>query len=52
MDEQNPEKDTNAIIPSTRRDFLKKAGGVAAGSALTGVSVPHVFGAEDNTIRV
>ncbi len=37
---------------STRRDFLKSTGQVAAASALAAVVVPHVHAAEDNTIRV
>jgi predicted dehydrogenase len=39
--------------PSTsRRTFLKTTGSVAAVSALSGVVVPSVHAAEDNTIRV
>jgi len=38
--------------PSSRRDFLKTTGQVAAVSALAGVAVPAVHAAEDNTIRV
>ena len=39
--------------PSTsRRDFLKTTGQVAAASALAGVAVPAVHAGEDNTIRV
>ncbi len=39
--------------PSTsRRDFLKTTGQVAAASALTGVTIPSVHAAEDNTIQV
>ena len=37
---------------STRRDFLKSTGQVAAASALAAAVVPHVHAAEDNTIRV
>src|SRR5215472_4264910 len=37
---------------TTRRDFLKTTGTVAAASALSGVAVPAVHAAEDNTIRV
>jgi len=42
--------ETSLILPkSTRRRFLKKAG---VTSALAGVSLPHVFAAEDNTVGV
>jgi len=37
---------------SSRRDFLKWSGGVAAASALAGVAIPAVHAAEDNTIRL
>ena len=37
---------------TTRRDFLKNAGQVAAASALVGMVVPHVHAKEDNTIRI
>lgn len=37
---------------SNRRAFLRKAGSVAAVSALAGVRVPRVHAAEDNTIRL
>jgi predicted dehydrogenase len=37
---------------TSRRDFLKTSGQVAAVSALAGVAVPSVHAAEDNTIRV
>src|SRR6185503_9430337 len=35
-----------------RRDFLKKTSAIAAAGALAGINVPHVFAAEDNTIRL
>jgi predicted dehydrogenase len=35
-----------------RRSFLKTTSAVIAASALAGVNVPHVFAAEDNTIRL
>ena len=39
--------------PSTsRRTFLARTGKVVAGSALAGVSLPHVHAGEDNTIRL
>ncbi len=37
---------------SSRRDFLKTTGRIAAVSALAGVAIPHVHAAEDNTIRL
>ena len=37
---------------SSRREFLKFSGKLAAGSALAGVALPHVHAAEDNTIRL
>ena len=37
---------------STRREFLKNTGRVAAASALAGAAIPYVHAAEDNTIRV
>lgn len=37
---------------SSRRDFLKQTGTIAAAGALSGVTLPHVFAAEDNTMQV
>jgi predicted dehydrogenase len=37
---------------STRREFLKTTGRVAAASALAGAAIPHVHAAENNTIHV
>jgi len=37
---------------SSRRDFLKQTGTLAAAGALSGVTLPHVFAAEDNTMQV
>ena len=37
---------------SSRREFLKWSGKLAAGSALAGVAIPHVHAAEENTIRL
>ena len=37
---------------SSRREFLKNTGRVAAASALAGVMVPNVHAAENNTIQV
>ena len=39
-------------LKTTRRDFIKTTGKVAAVSALAGVTLPHVHGAESNTIQV
>ncbi len=42
-------------LPSThtsRRQFLKSSGAVAAGSALAATAIPRVHAAEDNTIRL
>ncbi|HEV8607150.1 MAG TPA: Gfo/Idh/MocA family oxidoreductase [Tepidisphaeraceae bacterium] len=41
---------TNRTI--SRRDFHKRAGQIAAASALSALVVPHVFAAEDNTINL
>jgi predicted dehydrogenase len=37
---------------SSRREFIKNTGKIAAVSALAGVAIPHVHAAEDNTIQV
>lgn len=37
---------------TSRRDFLRTSGRLAAAGALTGVALPHVHAAVDNTIRV
>ena len=37
---------------ASRREFLKKAGRVAATSALAGMAIPHVHAAENNTIQL
>ena len=37
---------------TSRREFLKTTGRIAAVSALAGVAIPHVHAAEDNTIQV
>ncbi|MBI4663074.1 MAG: Gfo/Idh/MocA family oxidoreductase [Verrucomicrobia bacterium] len=38
--------------PTSRREFLKNSGRLAAASALAGVALPHVHAAEDNTLQV
>src|SRR5882724_5813998 len=37
---------------SSRREFIKNTGTIAAVSALAGVAIPHVHAAENNTIQV
>jgi predicted dehydrogenase len=37
---------------SSRREFLERSGIAVAGAALTGVTIPRVHAAEDNTIRL
>ena len=37
---------------STRRDFIKRSSTFAAASALAGVTLPHVHGAESSTIQL
>src|SRR4051794_26492405 len=39
-------------VASNRREFLKTTSAIAAASALAGIDIPHVFAAEDNTIRI
>jgi len=39
-------------MTSSRREFLKRTGRLAAASALAGVAMPHVHAAADNTIRL
>ncbi len=39
-------------VSVNRREFLKTTSAIAAASALAGVNIPHVFAAEDNTIRL
>ncbi len=43
--------DTSATATS-RRDFLKSTGTLAAAGALAGVTLPHVHAAENDTIRI
>jgi predicted dehydrogenase len=50
MTEPKPNPDPQST--TSRRDFLKTTGQVAATSALAGVAVPAVHAAEDNTIQV
>lgn len=41
-----------AVPLTNRRDFLRTTGKIAAASALAGVAIPHVHGAESNTINI
>src|SRR5277367_3481153 len=43
----------NEMIPSTsRREFIKTTGRIAAVSALAGVAIPYVHAASEDTIQV
>lgn len=46
---ENPISPTS---PTSRREFIKSTGKLAAASALAGVALPHVHAAENNTIQV
>src|SRR6266849_3304831 len=37
---------------TSRREFIKNTGKLAAASALAGVALPHVHAAENNTIQI
>ncbi|HEY9171666.1 MAG TPA: gfo/Idh/MocA family oxidoreductase, partial [Verrucomicrobiae bacterium] len=37
---------------SSRRNFILRTGRFAAASALAGVTLPHVYAAENNTIQI
>ena len=43
---------TNPPSPTTRRTFIKQSGTFAAASALAGITLPHVYAAESNTIQL
>jgi len=45
-----PHKKSN--VSNSRREFLKRSGGVLAASALAHAAVPHCHAAEDNTIKL
>lgn len=51
-----PEQFHGASVPKpppvTRREFIARGGTVLAGSALSGVALPHVHAGENNTIRL
>ena len=40
------------LSSNTRRDFLKTTGAVTAAGALTGVTLPKVHAAHDDTIKI
>ncbi len=42
----------SSLLHTSRRDFLKTTGRLAAVSALAGVAIPHVHGASGDTIQV
>jgi predicted dehydrogenase len=46
------ERSKGSVCSVSRREFMKRGGLLAAGSALAGVALPHVHAAEDNTIRL
>src|SRR5688572_30818018 len=43
---------SNQSKKTTRREVLRATTVAAAATALAGVNIPHVFAAEDNTIRL
>jgi predicted dehydrogenase len=45
-------ENSNSNSLTSRRDFIKTTGTIAAASALAGMIVPHVHAAENNTIQV
>ncbi|HEX8521247.1 MAG TPA: twin-arginine translocation signal domain-containing protein [Tepidisphaeraceae bacterium] len=47
-----PSQPASSSSSPNRRDFLKTTTAIAAATALAGVNIPHVFAAEDNTIRL
>jgi predicted dehydrogenase len=49
---RKPHSSHPGVRGASRRQFLKSAGALAAGSALAGVAVPRVHAGEDNTIRL
>ena len=51
MKRQHQAADSRPRQPS-RREFLRQTGSVTAGSLLAGMAVPHVFAAEENTIKL
>ena len=49
---QTGHKSPKEFAGSSRREFLKRGGKIAAAAALTSAAVPRVHAAEDNTIRL
>ena len=52
MRKQHPESSKYRSQKSSRREFLKRGGGVAAGTALASTRIPAVHAADDHTIRL
>src|ERR1700728_5005499 len=48
----NQDASTGPAGPTTRREFLKTTGRLAAASALAGMAIPHVYAAENNTLQI
>src|SRR5262245_57490626 len=48
----NHSQDSSENRLTSRRDFIKTSGQIAAASALAGVTLPHVHAAEDNTLQL
>ena len=48
----NEAQDTLPSSQTSRREFIKSTGRIAAASALAGVALPHVHAAESNTIQL
>jgi len=49
---RQPKSSQKQADRSSRREFLRRGGRLAAGVALAGTAIPHVHAAEDNTIRL
>jgi len=47
-----PNQSSCGLPVTTRREFIRRSGIVAASSALAGVAIPSVHAGEDNTIRL
>ncbi|MFZ2641870.1 MAG: gfo/Idh/MocA family oxidoreductase [Verrucomicrobiia bacterium] len=49
---RQPTSQPKPAAQSSRREFLSQSGKLLAGSALAGITLPHIHAAEDNTIRL
>src|SRR5687768_16895587 len=49
---QSSQPSNNETGAPSRREFLTQTGKIIAGTALAGVTIPHVHAAEDNTVRL